>query len=248
MKVDKIIPCVCIKHEPESAADGAYGRPNLQLFGGFDEYGYSCLVFKDGHHVHYANDYQLHHSNKNPKELRAYYAEKLGRILFADEEIGEPLSDYDEYKRKEYFLRNYYIMRVDYLSMFGCRKTKEEIAAYNRKKAKMHFDPVGFAYVKDPEFVKRHLLLFNKLVEAKLKTDMDYEYQKTAFLTEMYNHEYGINWQADFDTLSAFGNIHTPRSSAEDTLESYFEQLEFNEVQRRAYLDAREEYYKHVTA
>ena len=28
-------------------------------FGGY--FGYSCLVFLNGHHIHYANDYALHH-------------------------------------------------------------------------------------------------------------------------------------------------------------------------------------------
>lgn len=43
MKVDRIIPCICIEHEPESAVDGAYGRPELQLYGGFDAYSYSFI-------------------------------------------------------------------------------------------------------------------------------------------------------------------------------------------------------------
>ena len=29
-------------------------------FGGY--FGYSCLVFRNGHHIYYANDYELHHS------------------------------------------------------------------------------------------------------------------------------------------------------------------------------------------
>lgn len=75
----------------------------------------------------------------------------------------------------------------------------------------------------------------------------DYDYQKRAFTTEMYNHEYAINWQADFDTLSAFGNIHTIRGT-EDVLESYFDQLDFTEVQRKAYLDAKADYLAAVNA
>ena len=59
----------------------------------------------------------------------------------------------------------------------------------------------------------------------------------------MYNHEYYINWEADFDTLSAFGNIDY---SEDATLESYFEQLGFNETQKKAYRAARKEYYKQV--
>lgn len=56
----------------------------------------------------------------------------------------------------------------------------------------------------------------------------------------MYNHEYGINWQADYDTLSAFGNIQYH----EDDLSAYFEELNFTETQKRAYLDAKKQYFK----
>ena len=39
-------------------------------FGGY--FGYSCLVFCNGRHIHYANDYQLHHSKiESTDELRA---------------------------------------------------------------------------------------------------------------------------------------------------------------------------------
>lgn len=209
-------------------------------FGGY--FGYSCLVFKNGHSIHYANDYQLHHSNMKKEELKPYYMEKLARILFTEDEMAQPIADYDEYKRKEYFLRNYYIMQVDYLSCFGIRETKEEKAAYNRRKARMHFDPLSFAYVKEKAFVKKHLALFAELQEAKERMTSDYEYQKKAFLAEMFNHEYSINWDADWDTLSAFGNI-TPKRGEEDSLDDYFEQLGFNEIQRQAYVDARKEYY-----
>ncbi len=37
-------------------------------FGGY--FGYSYLVFKDGHSIHYANDYELHHKGKSKEDLR----------------------------------------------------------------------------------------------------------------------------------------------------------------------------------
>ena len=206
-------------------------------------FGYSCLVFKNKRHIYYANDYQLHHTwCKKPSELKGYYRNNLSSILFTEDEIGEPVKGYDEYKRKEYFLRNYYIMQVDYLSMFGIRETKEEKAAYNRKKARRTFDPISFAYVKDPAFVKKHAKLLSDLMKAKKAMDDDFEYQKSAFLAEMYDHEYSINWQADFDTLSAFGNLQYV--NADNELESYFTQLGFSDVQKRAYMAARKEYYE----
>ena len=57
----------------------------------------------------------------------------------------------------------------------------------------------------------------------------------------MYNHEYGINWQADYDVISCFGNC----SGVEDytDTEEMFTAAGFNEVQKAAYLAARREYY-----
>lgn len=39
-------------------------------------YGYSCLVFKNGHHIHYANDYELHHHGKPMSSLKSFISMK----------------------------------------------------------------------------------------------------------------------------------------------------------------------------
>ena len=54
---------------------------------------------------------------------------------------------------------------------------------------------------------------------------------------------YVINWQADYDTLSAFGHVEW-HGENEDALEKYFDELKFNDVQKKAYRDARTEYYE----
>lgn len=66
-------------------------------FGGY--FGYSCLVFKNDHHIYYANDYELHHKgymmeSKTQDQLRELYLEKMARILFTPEEIVSPLKEY----------------------------------------------------------------------------------------------------------------------------------------------------------
>ncbi len=43
----------------------------------------------------------------------------------------------------------------------------------------------------------------DKEVKEKLKNDV--EFAEAAFLYEMDNHEYAINWSADEDVLAAFG-------------------------------------------
>lgn len=212
-------------------------------FGGY--FGYSAVVFGDGQQIRYANDYELRHKGKEKEELREWYIKTLHNKLFTDEELDQPLQTYDEYTRKEYFLRNYYGMRREYVSVFRIFHTDEEVEEYKRQVAEMIQNPVALGYYKpeDQEFVDHQLELWSNLQARKNQMDTDYEYQKSAFLYEMKNHEYGINWQADWDVLSVFGNIrYCGEQSGE--LQNYFDQLGFTELKRRAYLDARRQYYK----
>ena len=120
----------------------------------------------------------------------------------------------------------------------------ETLTEAEAKEAGLIYDPVCYAYY-DPQyadFVKKHIELLNVLCEAEEKVSQGYAYLKKAFLHEMWNHEYAYNLQADFDVLSVFGDIKYV--DALDELEQYFTQLGFNDIQRRAYIDARKEYYK----
>ena len=58
----------------------------------------------------------------------------------------------------------------------------------------------------------------------------------------MYNHEYGINWQADYDVISAFANVDRVKDYT--NISELFELAGFNEIQKSAYMDARCAYYK----
>lgn len=207
-------------------------------FGGY--FGYSCLVFKNNHHIYYANDYELHHSGEIKEKLKNIYIVKMNNILFTEAEIAEPLKDYDEYTRKNHFLHNYYGMQVDSISICCVNPTEEQKAEFEKQTKTMIYNPIAYAYMSDENFVKRHIQLFETLKKAELACADDYEYQKTAFLYEMYNHEYGINWQADWDVLSVFGNIEYRGAD----IEAYFEELKFTDLQKKAYIDARKQYFK----
>ena len=220
-------------------------------FGGY--FGFSALVFYDAKHIYYANDYQLHHKkiiwhedgtstseDYTKEELKDLYIEALNNKLFTDEELSEPLKSYEEYQRKDYYIRNYYGMRQEYISMFFIG-TDEERAKIQELTSKMYFSPISFSYYCNPEFPEKIERLHKALEEQKADTVNNYEYQKRAFKHEAYNHEYGISWDADYNTLSAFGNI---KYKSDATLTDYFDQLNFNEIQRRAYRDAIREYYK----
>ena len=207
-------------------------------FGGY--FGYSKLVFKNGHHIHYANDYELHHKGKTKEELREWFIKGANNILFTEEEIAEPFTNYDEYNRKRHFLHNYYGMRTDSVSIFCCNPTEQQQKEFELKTKNMTYNPVAFAYMPDAEFVKHHIELLKTLEIAKNEASKNYEYLKSAYLYEMHNHEYGINWQADYDVLSCFGNVEYHDTD----LNTYFDELKFTDLQKQAYLDARKQYYK----
>lgn len=209
-------------------------------FGGY--FGYSVLVFADGHHITHANDYALHHKCKGRAELHAMYHNRLNKKLFTIEEL-KTATNYVDKKAKEYYIRNYYSMRRDHISMFfiGSDEEREKI---RRKTAKMIFSPVFLAYYdkKDIDFVKTGEALFIGLEAADQQNKDSKEYWEKAFLHEMFNHEYGINWQGDFDICSCFGDCSGVRDF--EDINELFDACNFSKVQRSAYMAARREYYK----
>jgi hypothetical protein len=207
--------------------------------------GYSYLVFKNDHQI--TDDFGHLHSyilkERGLAGLRQWYIDTLNTKLFTEEEIAEPLKSYDDYQQKSYFLHNYYAKQHDYMSMFfiGSDEKREE----RKEKAKeMIFNRVGFCYMDKSlkAFVEKHVALMDKLNAQKDNVADNYEYQKSAFLYEMYNHEYGINLQADWDVLSVFGTVSYEDSQSD--INKCFDTLGFTKTQRIAYMDARAEYYK----
>ena len=206
-------------------------------------FGYSYLVFKNGKHIYYADDYELHHEytvkEGGKAALRKLYLDSIDSKLFTEDELRGEIKDYDEYSKKSYYLHNYYHMQKDYESIYGIW-TEESKKEFREKIKNMTYNPISFCYMDDKEFVDHQIELYKQLEKRKVEMADNYEYYKKAFLYEMYNHEYGINWEADHDTLSAFGNVGWHN----DDINAYFEELKFTETQRRAYMDARKQYYK----
>lgn len=201
-----------------------------------DYFAYSALVFKNGNHMYHCNDYELHHNGKSRKWLRHWYLETMVNKLFTETEIVSPLRNYDEYQKREEYLRNYYGQSIHYVSIWH---RDDQEAEYQDLKINGTYDPVGFFYTADKDFVLRHIDLWMQLQERVKEMKDSPEYWKEAFKREMYNHEYAINWQADYDTLSAFGNV---RYREDGDLTQYFNDLDFNDIQRQAYIAARREY------
>ncbi len=208
-------------------------------FGGY--FGFSALVFADGRHIYYANDYELHHKGKSREELRALYVAKLNRVLFTESELAAPTSDPNEIDRRRYYLQNYYGMRRENVSCFQIFHNDAEEAAYSRKISGMVLNRVCFAYYSDRDFVKKCAQL-QQGIEAAANANADnFDYWKSAFLYEMDNHEYGINWQADYDVISCFANVDGVKDY--ENREKLFDAAKFTELQRRAYAAARAKYF-----
>lgn len=98
-------------------------------------------------------------------------------------------------------------------------------------------DTAGFYLKSDAQIIQDY---FNKPdeLEELLK---DYDFAFGAFYYEMGNHEYHINWQADYDVCSCFGHV---KFSETYDLVDYWNQLNFTETTRKAYKDARAKFYK----
>ena len=201
-------------------------------------FGFSALVFADGQQIKYANDYELHHRGKSRAELRELYIKKMNASLFTDEEL-RTVTGYEDKAAKEYYIRNYYGLRRPHVSAFYMGKNPPSTEG-------LTFSPVFMAYYADVDFVKKGAELLRGLEAAEKRNAESLEYWKGAFLYEMYNHEYGINWQADFDVCSCFGSCAGVKDY--ENREKLFDACGFSEIQRTAYKCAMQEYYKSEAA
>ncbi|MCI8506932.1 MAG: hypothetical protein HFI67_12210 [Lachnospiraceae bacterium] len=176
-------------------------------FGG--AFGYSVLVFRNGKHIHYANDYELHHGylveEQRKEALRQYYIDTMNNILFTDAELLQGINSYDEYKRKYHFLRNYWIMQFDRLSIFGIGdKAQRE---FDETKPNFPFyNPVSLCYVADVEIVEKSKIFLEHLENAYAELKTDDEAFRDMVSHELANHEACIT--CDYrDALGALGMV-----------------------------------------
>lgn len=68
-------------------------------------------------------------------------------------------------------------------------------------------------------------------------------FAKEAFLYEMYNHEYSINYQADWDVCGCFGDCEYGSGKS---YEEYLSEMGYSAETISAYKAARKEYYKRI--
>lgn len=199
-------------------------------------FGYSALVFADGRHIYHANDYELHHSTMEGNEelLREWYVSTMKNKLFTEDEMRTSSDDYYERTAKEYYIRNYYPMRREYQSVFwGGDKARDW---YQKEKTSAVFSKLAFAYFKkeDRPFVEHMNELYKAFNECNNPL-RDFDHAKKAFKAEMFNHEYAINSQGDWDVINCFCPVEYRGDGTE------LEQTGWSEEIKKAYRDAAKE-------
>ena len=215
---------------------------------GDDRFKYSKIVFaSNGNQVHYANDYELHHSHMTREELRELYIKNARKALFTEAELEQPLKSYFEYRARGRFISELlpFCAKGGYFSMFAILSTEEKRVEYEMRKAGYPvFCAPAFAYFKEEDraFADHLSDLWLRLCQQESDTANDYDYMFTAFYYELGNHEYQINWQGDWDVLRCWGDIKWRGECAD--VEPYFDELGFTETQRKAYRDAVKAYLR----
>lgn len=210
--------------------------------------GYSMIIYGDRRQIKYANDYELHHrKNASREELREMYLQSAERQLYTEAELAQPLKNYFDFQRRRKYITELMPLRRDFMSMFCYCSTEEEKAERAIERAAHPVKCVsalGYFTEDDKEFAMHIDDLMLDLVKQMEDTANDYEYQKSAFMYELGNHEYHINgYQGDWDTLSTFGKIKW-RGQGKEARAEYYKELSFTDIQIKAFEDAIREYMK----
>lgn len=235
----------------EYALETAVIKGHNVYFVDFDNHlGYSYLVYRSGRILPYAADHALHHRDMWRSALRTLYLQSLRRKLYTETELVSPIRDYDDYCARVRYLTNHYGFQRDHVSMFyskaciaGSAEEKQEEERIRELSKGKTYNPIAFAWYDDAVFVRRHCELYNAVEKRREELKNDFAFHVGAFMYEMANHEYAINYyQGNWDVLSCFGNIEYDHKHDDQDLDFYFDQLNFTPTQRSAFYAARSAY------
>jgi len=160
-------------------------------------FGFSVLVYYNGHHIYYVNDYELHHKGKTKEELKQIYIKKLNTKLYTESELKAPLKSYADYENRDYFLRNYYGMRYNYVSFFGNFNSEEYKNCYLETTANLYKCGISFAWYELPEIPQKIAELHNAIETAKNNVADNFDYWYKGFYHEFFNYECSIGGRYD---------------------------------------------------
>lgn len=198
-------------------------------FGGY--FGYSCLVYLNGHQLRYAAETERDYYGDIPRlELYRKYMDSMRKKLFTEEELCAPLKSYKEYKRRETYLRNYLGDAENHISSFGIFNNEEVRRLHKQAVEGLYYSNITFSYYEDKAFTEKLSALYEGLHKAKQNTLDDYDYWKDAFMYEYKNHECIIG--DDYDLV----------------VSGMTRNGELTEAQRKASEDAKREYIAYCEA
>lgn len=178
-----------------------------------DAFGYSALVFKNQRQIHYANEYELHYGwmrEEGRDVLREYYINKMNKKLFTDDELMEEVKTYDDYNRKSYFLRNYWIMRYEHVSAFYI--SEEDGKAIKKAARKLpYYNNISFCYVESQEIVDEQRKILDHLESEFEKIQGNEDIFREMIRYQLANHEYCVtcDWTEALRSLGFTYNILT---------------------------------------
>lgn len=93
----------------------------------------------------------------------------------------------------------------------------------------------GFYLKKDKDIIRDYLSVDREKQLAEIMEN-DLSFTKEAFIYEMQNHEYPINWQGDYDVCSCFGSCDF--AEEKDGID-YLEEMGFSPDIINVYREAR---------
>lgn len=192
-----------------------------------DAFGYSCVVFYNGNLIRFAGDYELHHSGKTHDELKEWYIKCLNNKLYTESELTKPLTDYDDYRRRCYFLNNYYADHENHESQFQIFHNEEERQALCEKVKDLIYNPVCFGYYESADFVKRCGELKEAIEKAKEDMDSDFDYWYKGFRYEFGNYECIYGGRYDEAAAAVLNGI------------------KWNDIRKKAYHKAKADYERY---
>lgn len=156
-------------------------------------FGFCALVFKNGRHIYHADQFELHYKymNGDRKKLYKKFVQILRGKLYTDRELRGPIKNYVEYTNKCYFLRNYYSMRFEYLSIFGIGEEAQRNFDEKRKIFTV-YNENSFCYMlpENAADVKKQAELLQAVENSYKAFINDAENFKNAIIHELYNFEY----------------------------------------------------------
>lgn len=187
-------------------------------------FGYSYVVFLNGHLLRYAGDYELHHREMSREKLEKWYKRCLNNKLYTERQLGNKLKNYGDYQNRMYYLHNYYGDLENHISSCGNFNSGEFTAKWHEATENLVYNSVTFGYYESTDFVAKCHELEKAIEAAKDAMNDDFEYWKKAFRYEFGNYE------------CIYGGRYSEAAYAATNGKS------LNDIQKKAFKEAKREY------